>query len=122
MGGIDEETRFYLPWRWTYNGKIVHFDDALNNNDFWQVAQAISEVLPERDKDKQMIQSFLYGKESYGKFQAQRELKVKIETSSFIRADTKDFRRVEAVHTPVEGVEIYHRTTRKALRAGMNWL
>lgn len=146
LGGIDEETRFYLLWRWTYNGKIVHFDDArklaqavgieiteqwgngfikkdkefisvldaqdrgkkflekgkfnsmidalhasllywdqnkrkeiakllegtgnLNNNAFWQVAQAISEVLPEGDKEKQMIQGFLYGKESYGKAEA----------------------------------------------------
>lgn len=143
LGGIDEETRFYLLWRWTYNGNVVHFDDArklaqavgieiteqwgngfikkdkefisvldvkergkkllekgkfnsmidalhasllyweqndrkaisevleetgnLNNNEFWQVAQAISEVLPEADKEKQMIQGFLYGKESYGK-------------------------------------------------------
>lgn len=146
LGGIDEETRFYLLWRWTYNGKVVHFDDArklaqavgieiteqwgngfikkdkefisvldaqdrgkkllekgkfnsmidalhasllyweqnnrkeisellegtgnLNNNAFWQVAQAISEVLPEGDKEKQMIQGFLYGKESYGKAEA----------------------------------------------------
>lgn len=146
LGGIDEETRFYLLWRWTYNGKIVHFDDArklaqavgieiteqwgngfikkdkefisvldaqdrgkkflekekfnsmidalhasllyweqnkrkeisellegtgnLNNNAFWQVAQAISEVLPEGDKEKQMIQGFLYGKESYEKAEA----------------------------------------------------
>jgi adenine-specific DNA methylase len=143
LGGIDEETRFYLLWRWTYDSAKVHFDDArklaqavgveisekwgngfikkekefisllsakergrsflekgkiesmidvlhgcllhwdqnnrkaiselletsgnLNNNAFWQVAQAISEVLPGGDKEKQMIQGFLYGKESYGK-------------------------------------------------------
>ncbi|MGH7799463.1 MAG: DUF1156 domain-containing protein [Thermodesulfobacteriota bacterium] len=143
LGGIDEETRFYLLWRWTYNSEKVHFDDArklaqavgieiteqwgngfikkdkeyisvanarergrnflekqkflsmidtlhacllyweqnkrktiselleetgnLNNNVFWQVAQAISEVLPVGDKEKQMIQGFLYGKESYSK-------------------------------------------------------
>jgi adenine-specific DNA methylase len=143
LGGIDEETRFYLLWRWTYNSAKVHFDDArklaqavgieiteqwgngfikkdkefisvlspkervkgwlekrnfesivdvihasllyweqnnrkaitellettgnLNNNEFWQVAQAISEVLPEGDKEKQMLQGFLYGKGSYGK-------------------------------------------------------
>ena len=143
LGGIDEETRFYLLWRWTYNGKTVHFDDArklaqavgieitkewgngfikkekefislsdarergrsflekgkfksmidvlhvcllywernnrkaisefleetgnTNNNAFWQVTQAISEVLPEGDKEKQMLQGFLYGKESYSK-------------------------------------------------------
>jgi adenine-specific DNA methylase len=143
LGGIDEETRFYLLWRWTYNSAKVHFDDArklaqavgieitehwgngfikkdkefisvldakergkkflekekiksmvdvihacllfweqgnrksisnileetgnLNNNAFWQVAQAISEVLPEGDKERQMIQGFLYGRDSYGK-------------------------------------------------------
>ncbi len=143
LGGIGEETRFYLLWRWSYNGAKVHFDDARklaqaigveitehwgngfikkdkefisvldakergkkflerekfetmidilhacllyweqnkrksiseilegtgnqNNNSFWQVAQAISEVLPEGDKEKQMLQGFLYGRESYTK-------------------------------------------------------
>ena len=146
LGGIDEETRFYLLWRWTYNSSKVHFDDArklaqavgieiteqwgngfikkdkefisvldakergnkflekekyksmvdtlhacllhweqgnrknistvleatghLNNNSFWQVAQAISEVLPEGDKEKQMLQGFLYGRDSYIKAEA----------------------------------------------------
>jgi len=149
LGGIDEETRFYLLWRWTYNSAKVHFDDArklaqavgieiteqwgngfikkdeeyisvsnakergrnflekqkfqsmvdvlhacllnweqnkrkaiselleetgnLNNNAFWQVAQAISEVLPEGDKEKQMLQGFLYGKESYSKVEIKVE-------------------------------------------------
>ena len=149
LGGIDEETRFYLLWRWTYNSAKVHFDDArklaqavgieiteewgngfikkekefisvlnakererkfldrekfdsmvdvihasllyweksnrraiaelleetgnLNNNDFWQVAQAISEVLPEGDKEKQMLQGLLYGRESYAKTEVKRE-------------------------------------------------
>ena len=150
LGGIDEETRFYLLWRWTYNGAKVPFDDARklaqaigveiteqwgngfikkdkefisvldakdrgrkflekltnpsswtsnphlidilhacllcweqndrktiseilqitgnhNNNAFWQVAQAISDVLPDGDKEKQMLQGFLYGRESYEK-------------------------------------------------------
>lgn len=143
LSGIDEDTRFYLLWRWTYNSAKIHFDDArklaqavgieitekwsdgfikkesefiyvlsakergtkfterekfetlidvlhscliywenndkkkiseildktgnLNNNNFWQVAQAISEVLPEGDKEKQMLQGFLYGKESYAR-------------------------------------------------------
>jgi adenine-specific DNA methylase len=150
LGGIDEETRFYLLWRWTYNSQKVHFDEArklaqaigveiteqwgngfikkekefisvldakgrgkkflekftnpqslppnlciidvlhaclllweqnrrkeiaellketgnLDNNVFWQVAQAIGDVLPEGDKEKQMIQGFLYGRESYSK-------------------------------------------------------
>jgi len=39
----------------------------INNNDFWQVAQAISDVLPEGDKERQMLQAFLYGRESYGR-------------------------------------------------------
>jgi putative DNA methylase len=143
LSGIDEETRFYLLWRWTYNSAKVHFDDASklgkavgveiseqwgngyikkdkefisvssakergrnfqekrkfesmidvlhasllyweqnnrkaitelleetgnqNNNAFWQVAQAVSEVLPEGDKEKQMLQGFLYGREGYEK-------------------------------------------------------
>ena len=146
LGGIDEETRFYLLWRWTYNSAKVHFDDARklaqavgveiseqwgngyikkekefisvlsakersrnflekrkfesmidvlhaslfyweqnnrkaitelledtgnqSNNAFWQVAQAISEVLPEGDKEKQMLQGFLYGREGYEKAEA----------------------------------------------------
>jgi len=37
---------------------------------FWQVAQAISEVLPRGDKEKQLLQGFLYGKQSYVKGQA----------------------------------------------------
>jgi len=45
----------------------------LNNNAFWQVAQAISEVLPEGDKEKQMLQGFLYGKESYTKVETKLE-------------------------------------------------
>jgi hypothetical protein len=143
LGVVDEETRFYLLWRWTYNSSKVHFDDArklaqavgieitkewgngfikkekefisvldardrgksflekakfqsmidvlhacllywegnkrdaisqllqetgnIENNTFFQVAQAISEVLPEGDKEKQMLQGFLYGRESYSK-------------------------------------------------------
>ncbi|MCX8012513.1 MAG: DNA methylase, partial [Desulfobacterota bacterium] len=51
----------------------------LHNNAFWQVAQAISEVLPEGDKEKQMLQGFLYGRESYkkveGKFERQKSFK-----------------------------------------------
>ncbi len=35
------------------------------NEIFWQTAQAISEILPEGDKEKQLLQGFLYGKENY---------------------------------------------------------
>jgi adenine-specific DNA methylase len=143
LGGIDAETRFYILWRWTYNGSKILFDEArklssavgieldqywnngfikkdkefisvlgpkerdarfiekgklnnmvdvihaclilweknqrlkiteiltttghLRNNDFWQVVQAFSEVLPPGDKEKQMLQGFLYGREGYQK-------------------------------------------------------
>lgn len=143
LGGIDEETRFYLLWRWTYNSAKVHFDDArklaqavgieitehwgngfikkekefvsvldargrgrtfldkgkfksmidvvhvcllywrrndrkaisellettgnFNNDAFWQVTQAISEVLPDGDKERQMLQGFIYSRKSYRK-------------------------------------------------------
>nr|MDW8080320.1 hypothetical protein [Candidatus Calescibacterium sp.] len=140
LGGVDNETRFYLLWRWMYNHTQVHFDearklaqsvgveleklwgnlglvrktkeyiavrtpqergkeleqnayfasmiDALHyalwlwtrndqeglakhlaatyggNEIFWQVAQAISEVLPEGNKEKQLLQGFLSGKKT----------------------------------------------------------
>ena len=35
------------------------------NEIFWQTAQALSEVLPQGDKEKQLLQGFLYGKEVY---------------------------------------------------------
>lgn len=35
------------------------------NEIFWQTAQAISEILPQGDKEKQLLQGFLYGKEVY---------------------------------------------------------
>jgi len=35
------------------------------NEIFWQTAQALSEILPEGDKEKQMLQGFLYGREDY---------------------------------------------------------
>ena len=46
--------------------KILKNTGNLNNNAFWQVAQAISDVLPEGDKEKQMLQGFLYSRKSYG--------------------------------------------------------
>lgn len=41
------------------------------NNAFWQVAQSIADVLPDKDKEKQMIQGFLYGKEGYSEVASQ---------------------------------------------------
>jgi adenine-specific DNA methylase len=44
------------------------------NEIFWQTAQALSEILPEGDKEKQLIQGFLYGKEDYIKGGRDRKL------------------------------------------------
>jgi len=152
LAGIDEETRFYLLWRWTYNSAKVHFDDAselshavgieitqywgngfikkekefvsvldakergkkflekgkfqtmidvihacvlyweqnkrkelaellketghMDSNAFWRVTQAISEVLPEGNKEKQMLQGFLYGRDSYSKVKLPQQKKL----------------------------------------------
>jgi adenine-specific DNA methylase len=35
------------------------------NEVFWQTAQALSEILPEGDKEKQLLQGFLYGRVEY---------------------------------------------------------
>ncbi len=48
-------------------GKLLAGSGHINNPYFWQVAQAISEVLPEGDKEKQLLQGLLYGKASYQK-------------------------------------------------------
>ncbi|MDI6892283.1 MAG: DUF1156 domain-containing protein [Actinomycetota bacterium] len=45
------------------------------NEAFWKVAQAISEVLPEGDKEKQLLQGLLYGKQTYTKEAADSSLK-----------------------------------------------
>ena len=47
--------------------EILHETGYAGNETFWQAAQAISEILPEGDKEKQLIQGFLYGKEDYMK-------------------------------------------------------
>ncbi|MCS7160207.1 MAG: hypothetical protein RMJ19_07030, partial [Gemmatales bacterium] len=35
------------------------------NETFWQVAQAVSEVLPEGDKEKQVLQGLLYSRKTH---------------------------------------------------------
>jgi len=45
--------------------EILSETGYLGNEVFWQTAQAISEILPEGNKERQLIQGFLYGKESY---------------------------------------------------------
>jgi adenine-specific DNA methylase len=44
--------------------KLLKEKGYLNSNDFWQVAQAISDVLPDEDKEKQTLQVLTFGKES----------------------------------------------------------
>jgi adenine-specific DNA methylase len=47
--------------------EILNETGYAGNEMFWQTAQAISEVLPKGDKEKQLLQGFLYGKEVYVK-------------------------------------------------------
>ncbi|ADQ40238.1 protein of unknown function DUF1156 [Caldicellulosiruptor acetigenus I77R1B] len=160
IGSIDTAARFYLLWRWTYNGAEVEFDEArklasacgveleeywnggfvkkekenikvlgpkeregrllekkkfenmvdllhaclllweknkreqitellseaghLYNESFWQFAQAIAEVLPSGDKEKQLLQGFLYGKESYQKGNEGQKLNGHEKSTAFI--------------------------------------
>jgi len=45
--------------------EILNETGYATNEIFWQTAQALSEILPEGDKEKQLLQGFLYGKETY---------------------------------------------------------
>jgi len=47
--------------------EILNETGYAGNEIFWQTTQAISEVLPQGDKEKQLLQGFLYGKEIYVK-------------------------------------------------------
>jgi adenine-specific DNA methylase len=47
--------------------EVLNETGYAGNEVFWQTAQAISEVLPQGDKEKQLLQGFLYGKEVYVK-------------------------------------------------------
>lgn len=47
--------------------EILDESGYAGNEMFWQTAQALSEALPEGDKEKQLLQGFLYGKETYSK-------------------------------------------------------
>ena len=56
--------------RWDENqrqaiAEILEESGYINNNAFWQLAQSISEVLPAGDKEKQMLQGFLYGRDGF---------------------------------------------------------
>ncbi len=65
---IDAIQTCLVYWEKNDKGKIKTFleDSNLSSSEiFWQYAQAISEVLPDGDKEKQMLQGFLYGKKSF---------------------------------------------------------
>jgi putative DNA methylase len=59
----------YALWLWHENDQKKlqeHLTMTYGGNEtFWQVAQAISEVLPDGDKEKQLLQGLLYGRSSY---------------------------------------------------------
>jgi hypothetical protein len=61
----------YAIWLWNENNQKKlreHLAASYGNNEtFWQVAQAIAEVLPEGDKEKQLLQGLLYGRRSLQK-------------------------------------------------------
>jgi adenine-specific DNA methylase len=65
---IDALHRVLISWERGEKKKINEILDETGyarNEIFWQTAQAISEILPEGDKEKQLLQGFLYGKEAY---------------------------------------------------------
>ena len=45
--------------------KLLEETGYANNEYFWQICQSISEVLPSGDKEKQLLQGFLYGRKRY---------------------------------------------------------
>jgi len=54
---------------WAEN-RIAELEEHLaatygENEAFWQVAQAISDILPEGDRERQMLQGLLYGRHHY---------------------------------------------------------
>jgi putative DNA methylase len=66
----------YAVWLWDQNER-KRLQDHLSvtygsSETFWQVAQAIAEVLPEGDKEKQLLQGLLYGRRSLRKDTRQR--------------------------------------------------
>jgi adenine-specific DNA methylase len=65
---IEALQRACLLWE---RSRTKELDEHLSatfgaNEAFWQVAQAISEVLPDGDKEKQLLQGLLYGRKRYG--------------------------------------------------------
>jgi adenine-specific DNA methylase len=59
----------YAVWLWHDNNQKRlrdHLSATYGGSEtFWQVAQAIAEVLPDGDKEKQLLQGLLYGRKAY---------------------------------------------------------
>jgi len=69
---VDALHKALFYWEKGQKGKLAELLDESGygrKEAFWQVAQAISEVLPQGDKEKQLLQGFLYGKQGYMKEQ-----------------------------------------------------
>jgi len=65
---IDVLHRVLILWERGEREKIKEIlseTGYAENEIFWQTAQALSEILPEGDKERQLLQGFLYGKEVY---------------------------------------------------------
>ncbi|MBO3798317.1 MAG: DUF1156 domain-containing protein [Thermoproteota archaeon] len=65
---VDVLHRVLISWERGEREKIKEIlseTGYAGNEVFWQVAQALSEVLPEGDKERQLLQGFLYGKDAY---------------------------------------------------------
>jgi adenine-specific DNA methylase len=65
---VDALHRAVALWERNRTKELAeHLAETYGGNEvFWQVAQAISEVLPDGDKEKQALQGLLYGRKSYG--------------------------------------------------------
>jgi len=65
------DTLHYALWLWHENDQKKlreHLAMTYGESEtFWQVAQAIAEVLPDGDKEKQLLQGLLYGRRSLEK-------------------------------------------------------
>jgi len=68
MTMIDVLHQALLLWKESKRkeiGELLQMTGMLENEDFKRLAQAIGDVLPEGNQEKQMIQGFLYGIDSY---------------------------------------------------------
>ncbi|MCS6862696.1 MAG: hypothetical protein NZT92_20515, partial [Abditibacteriales bacterium] len=64
---VDALHRACMLWETNHQKELAeHLAQTYGANEtFWQVAQGISDVLPEGDKEKQVLQGLLYGRKSY---------------------------------------------------------